>query len=151
MAKFRFSLQTLLRYREDAEQTARDEMMLRVSRQQQEQQKLDGLQSKRTETSAEMAAKQQEDEAYDELIYYRMYLDRLDLEIENSHKRLVRLRAEVEIQRKKLVEASKKRKTLTSLRNKKEKEFILEQEKTFQKEIDDLVVVRHKKSFDFGF
>ena len=146
MAKFRFSLQTLLRYREDAEQVARDEMMLRVSRQQQEQQKLDDLKRRRTENAAEMAAKQLDNTAYDELVYYRMYLDRLDYEIENSHNRLVRLRAEVELQRKILVEASKKRKTLTSLRDKKKKEFNLEQEKIFQKEIDDIVVVRHKRA-----
>ena len=145
MPKFRFSLQTLLRYREDAEQAARDEMMLRVSRQQQEQQKLDDLKSRRAETSAEMAAKQMEDTAYDELVFYRMYLDRLDYEIENSNRRLVRLKAEVEVQRKVLVEASKKRKTLTSLREKKEKEFKVILEKTFQKEIDDIVVIRHKR------
>jgi flagellar FliJ protein len=146
MAKFRFSLQTLLRYREDAEQAARDEMMLRVSRQQQEQRKLDDLKNRRAENAAEMAAKQQDNTAYDELIYYRMYLDRLDYEIENSHNRLVRLRAEVEVQRKKLVEASKKRKTLTSLRDKKEKEFKLELDRTFQKEIDDIVVIRHGRT-----
>jgi len=143
MAKFRFSLQALLKRREDVEQAARDEMMLRVSRQQQEQQKLDDLRNRRNETAMEMAEKQQEDTAYGELIYYRMYLDRLDLEIENSHRRLVRLKAEVEIQRKILVEASKKRKTLSSLRDKKEKEFKLALEKTFQKEIDDIVVLRH--------
>jgi len=146
MAKFRFSLQALLRRREDVEQAARDEMMLRVSRQQQEQQKLDELKSRRVETSAEMAEKQLEDTAYGELIYYRMYLDRLDYEIENSQRRLVRLRAEAEVQRKVLVEASKKRKILTSLRDKKEKEFKLELEKTFQREIDEIVVLRHKRT-----
>ena len=146
MAKFRFSLQTLLRYREDAEQAARDEMMLRLYRQQQEQQKLDGLRSTRIETSEEMAQKQMEDTAYGELIYYRMYLDRLDYEIENSNKRLVRLRAEVEVQRRVLIEASKKRKTLTSLRDKKQKEFNVAQDKAFQKEIDEIVVIRHKRT-----
>ena len=146
MAKFRFSLQTLLRRREDAEQLARDEMMLRMSRQQQEQKKLDDFKNRRAETAEEMAAKQLDNKAYGELIYYRMYLDRLDMEIENSHRRLVRLRAEVEVQRKVLVEASKKRKTLTSLREKKEKAFNRELEKTFQKEIDELVVLRHKRA-----
>ena len=146
MAKFRFSLQALLKRREDVEQAARDEMMLRVSRQQQEQQKLDDLRNRRNETAREMAEKQLENTAYGELIYYRMYLDRLDLETENSHRRLVRLRAEVEIQRSVLVEASKKRKTLSSLRDKKEKEFKLAMEKTFQKEIDDIVVLRHGRT-----
>jgi len=74
-----------------------------------------------------------------------MYLDRLDYEIENSHRRLVRLKAEVELQRKVLVEASKKRKTLTSLRDKKVKEFNVAMDRTFQKEIDDIVVLRHKR------
>ena len=146
MPKFRFSLQTLLRRREDLEQAARDEMMLRVSRQQQEQQKLEDLKNRRAENSAEMAEKQNEDAAYGELIYYRMYLDRLDQEIDNCQRRLVRLRAEVELQRKVLVEASKKRKTLTSLRDKKEKEFNFAMDKIFQKEIDDIVVLRHKRT-----
>jgi len=145
MAKFRFSLQALLRRREDAEQAARDEMMLRVSRQQQEQQKLDDLKNRRAENAAEMAAKQLDNTAYGELIYYRMYLDRLDAEIDNSQRRLVRLRAEVEVQRRVLIEASKKRKTLTSLKDKKEKEFNMAMEKAFQKEIDDIVVIRHKR------
>jgi len=143
MAKFRFSLQALLRRREDAEQAARDEMMLRVSRQQQEQNKLAALKTCRAENAAEMAEKQQDNTAYGELIYYRMYLDRLDQEIENSHRRLVRLSAEVEVQRKALVEASKKRKTLTTLRDKRYKEFNQALEKVFQKEIDDIVVLRH--------
>ena len=146
MAKFRFSLQALLRRREDAEQVARDEMMLRVSRQQQEQQKLDDLKNRRAENAAEMAAKQLDNTAYGELVYYRMYLDRLDSEIDNSQRRLVRLRAEVEVQRRVLVEASKKRKTLTSLRDKKEKEFNMAMEKAFQKEVDDIVVIRHKRA-----
>jgi len=145
MAKFRFSLQTLLRRREDAEQAARDEMMMRVSRQQQEQQKLDELKKRRDESTAEMVAKQQDNTAYGELVYYRMYIYRLDMEIENSNKRLVRLRAEVEVQRKVLIEASKKRKTLTSLRDKKEKEFNIEMERAFQREIDEIVVLRHKR------
>jgi flagellar export protein FliJ len=145
MAKFRFSLQTLLRRREDAEQAARDEMMMRVSRQQQEQQKLDELKKRRAENTAEMVAKQQDSKAYGELIYYRMYIHRLDMEIENSNKRLVRLRAEVEVQRKVLIEASKKRKTLTSLRDKKEKAFNIEMERAFQREIDEIVVLRHKR------
>jgi flagellar FliJ protein len=145
MAKFRFSLQALLRRREDAEQAARDEMMLRVSRQQMEQQKLDDFKRRRAENAAEMAVKQLDNTAYGELIYYRMYLDRLDSEIDNSHRRLVRLKAEVELQRGVLVEASKKRKTLTTLRDKKEKEFNRAMEKAFQKEIDDIVVIRHKR------
>ena len=146
MAKFRFSLQTLLRYREDAEQAARDEMMMRLFRQQQEEQKLGDLKKRRNETSVEMSEKQQDSAAYSDLIYYRMYIDRLDYEIENSSRRLVKLRMEAEMQRKILVEASKKRKTLTSLRDKKEKEFNLAQDKIFQKEIDEMVVLRHKRT-----
>lgn len=143
MPKFKFSLQTLLQRREDAEQTARDEMMLRLSRQQQEQQRLDDLKKRRSENAAEMAEKQQDKTAYDELVYYRLYIDRLDQEIDTGKRRIVRLKAEVEIQRKVLIEASKKRKTLTSLRDRKEKEFKLESDRTFQREIDDLVVLRH--------
>ena len=144
MARFRFNLQTILQYREGLEQNARDELMLRSFRLQSEQRKLHELQEKSSMTAAEMAVKQHENQMHGELIDYRLYLDRLRVEMENSQKNIVRLRTEVEEQKKVVVEASRKRKTLSSMRDKKEKAFNIEQEKTWQKEMDDLVVVRHK-------
>ena len=144
MARFRFNLQTILQHRESLEQNARDELMLRSFRLQSEQRKLHELQEKSSMTAAEMAVRQQENQMHGELIDYRLYLERLRVEMENSQKHIVRLRAEVEEQKKVVVEASRKRKTLSSMRDKKEKAFNIEQEKIWQKEMDDLVVVRYK-------
>jgi flagellar FliJ protein len=144
MAKFRFNLQMLLQHREDIEQDARDELMRRSFRLQSEQQNLEELKIKSKTTAHEMAAKQGENLAHGELGEYRLYLKRLLVETENSEKSIVKLRAAVEEQKRAVIEASKKRKTLSSLRDKREKVFNIEQEKSWQKEMDDLVVVRYK-------
>ena len=144
MARFRFNLQTILQHRESLEQNARDELMLRSFRLQSEQRKLHELREKSSMTATEMAVRQQENQMHGELIDYRLYLERLRVEMENSQKHIAQLRTEVEEQKKVVVEASRKRKTLSSMRDKKEKAFNIEQEKTWQKEMDDLVVVRYK-------
>jgi len=144
MAKFHFNLQTLLQHREDREQEARDELMRRSYRLQSEQHNLDELQRKFNETAAEEVAARDTDEFCDYRMYYRLYQDRLRLEIDACEKKLAQLRAQVEEQKTTVVEASKKRKTLSSLREKRQKEFDIGQEKAWQKEMDDLEVVRYK-------
>ncbi|MDR1728755.1 MAG: flagellar export protein FliJ [Acidobacteriota bacterium] len=144
MGRFRFNLQTLLQHREDQEQTARDELLRRSFRVQSEMRRLDELRAKAKATAEEMVARQAENLPHGELDGYRLYLDRLRAETGVCEENLARLRMEVEEQKKAVVEASKRRKTISSLREKKEKAFTLEQEKAWQKEMDDLVVVRYK-------
>lgn len=145
MAKFRFGLETLLRHREDVEQQERDELMRRNYKYQVELHNLEELQLQLQSTVAELAVKQTENPELHELDGYHRYLSRLNLEAAACEKRLAQLQSEVEAQTSVVVEASKKRKTLASMRTKKEKEFIIEQEKQYQKEIDDLVVTRYAR------
>ncbi len=143
MAKFLFSLETLLRHREDMEQRERDELFRLTYRYQNELRNRENLTVKFQETMKELALKRAENEATGELSFFYLYLKRLTHEIGESEKRLLQLQSEVRAQRDVVIEATKKKKTLAAMKAKKEKEFTLEMEKQEQKEVDELVVTRY--------
>jgi flagellar export protein FliJ len=141
--KFKFSLETLLRHREDIEQRERDELLRLTYKYQVELVNRNGLTAKYQETMEEIALKCARNAIDEELSWFYLYLNRLTHEIKECEARLTKLKSEVQAQKEAVVEASKKRKTLASLKAKKEKEFTFAMEKQEQKEIDDLVVTRY--------
>jgi flagellar protein FliJ len=143
LAKFVFSLETLLQHRERIEQRERDELFRRIYNYQIELRNRDGLAARLKETMEELGRKQAEDVASQELNWFYLYINRLRLEIQEAEKRLFQIDSGVQEQKKVVIDASKKKKTLVSLRAKQEKEFIFSSEKQEQKEIDELVVTRY--------
>jgi flagellar export protein FliJ len=142
LARFLFTLETLLRHREDVEQKEKDELFRLNYKYQTELRHRDDLILKLERTMAELSHKRLENPGHEELNWFDLYLNRLNHEIKQSNKSLAQLNAEVEAQKMTVIEASKKRKILASLRSKKEKEFVEAMEKLEQKEVDDLVVTR---------
>jgi flagellar protein FliJ len=143
LAKFVFSLETLLQHRERIEQRERDELFRRNYNYQIELQNRDGLIARLKETMEELGRKQEEDLASQEINWFYLYINRLRLEIQEAEKRLLQIDSGVQEQKKIVIEASKKKKILVSLRAKQEKEFAYSLEKQEQKEIDELVVTRY--------
>jgi flagellar export protein FliJ len=143
LAKFRFALETLLRHREDLEQKERDELLRRTYKYQLETQKRNDLTAKFQETMKELSFKRSENTPQNELDFFYLYLNRLTHEIRESEKRLSQLQAEVQSQKEVVIEASKKKKTLATMRGKKEREFMAAADKQEQKEVDELVVTRY--------
>jgi flagellar export protein FliJ len=144
LPKFLFSLETLLRHREDLEQKERDELLRLTYRYQTELRHRDDLSVKFRETMKELSLKSSANTEHKELNLFYLYLNRLTHEIGESEKRLVQLQSEVQAQKEVVIEAGKKRKVLASLKSKKAKEFAFEMEKQEQKEIDEMVVTRYK-------
>ena len=142
MSRFLFSLETLLRHREDLEQKERDELFRLTYKYQTELRHRDELTIKFRETMKELSSKRSENSDHMELDLFYPYINRLTYEIGESEKRLIQLQAEVQAQKEVVIEATKKRKVLASLKSKKEKEFVAAMEKQEQKEVDDLVVMR---------
>jgi len=142
LPKFRFSLETLRRHRENLEQKARDELLRLTYNYQVELGRCNELRKKFQETLKEISIKRAENVAGEELEWFYLYLNRLTHEIQESTKRLDQLKSEVEAQKIVVVEAAKKRKTLDLMKAKKEKQFVFALEKQEQKEIDELVVTR---------
>ena len=143
MPKFLFSLETLLRHREDVEQKARDELFRLNYTFQTELHRRDSLVIKFRETMKELSVKQAENSDHQEFNWFYLYLQRLAHEIEQSEKSLAQLQTKVQAQKEVVIEATKKKRILASLKGKKEKEFILDMDKKEQKEVDDLVVTRY--------
>ena len=142
MSRFLFSLETLLRHREDLEQKERDELFRLTYKYQTELRHREELAIKFRETMKELSSKRSENSDQQELDLFYPYINRLTYEIGESEKHLTQLQAEVQAQKDVVIEASKKRKVLASLKSKKEKEFVAAMEKQEQKEVDDLVVTR---------
>ena len=143
MPRFQFNLETLLRHREEIEQKEKDELLRLTYQYQTELNHRYGLSLKFRDTMEELSLKRSENRENQELNLYYLYLNRLTLEIGQSEKRLAELQAQVQAQKEAVIEASKKRKALTSLRSKREKEFAAAVEKQEQKEVDDLVITRY--------
>jgi flagellar protein FliJ len=143
LPKFHFNLQALLQHREDLEQKERDELLRRNYHYQKELRHHDELVAKFRETMNEMAQKQSLGAELQELNLFYRYFDRLTSEIKESEKCLQTLQKEIQVQTEIVIEASKKKKVLATLKEKRQKEFVLEMDKLEQKEVDDLVVVRY--------
>jgi flagellar protein FliJ len=143
LPKFSFSLETLLRHRDDLEQRERDELFRLTYKYQTELRHHDEIVVKFRETMKELSLKQSQNADQQELKWFYLYLHRLTHEIEESDKRLAQIEKEVQAQKDVVIEASKKKKVLASLKDKREKEFIVETEKREQRDIDELVVTRY--------
>jgi flagellar export protein FliJ len=142
LPKFKFSLETLLRHRENLEQSARDELLRLTYNYQVELGRREGLRAKSQETMKELSLKRAENTASEELEWFYLYLNRLAQEIWESTKRLEQLDSEVQAQKIVVIEASKKRKTLDLMKAKRQRQFAFALEKQEQREIDELVVTR---------
>ncbi len=144
MPRFLFNLETLLRHRESIEEKERDELLRLTYKYQLELRNRDDLASKFQETMKELSTKQAgNSSSHQELNCYYLYLNRLTHEIAKCEKRLSRLQSEIQAQKEVVIEASKKRKTLATMKGKKQKEHMVAQEKQEQKEVDELVVMRY--------
>jgi flagellar protein FliJ len=143
LAKFVFSLETLLQHRERIEQRERDELFRLNYKYQIELRNREVLIDNLKNTMEDLSRKQSEKPVSQELNWFYLYINRLGLEIKESEERLSQLELTVQKQKEAVIEASKKKKVLASLKAKKEKEFAFALEKQEQKEIDELMATRH--------
>ena len=143
MARFRFSLETLLKHREDIEQQERDTLLRIQYIYQLTLRRRDSLQEKRLETMLRLSRKQSENPEAGDLEWFRLYLNRLAHEIDESEKQLVKLDSEIQEQKMVVVEAVKKRKVISTLKAKREREFNIALDKKEQKEVEEWVATRY--------
>lgn len=146
MRKFTYSLETLLQYREEIEERERDELHRLNYKHQVEDNIRKICESKLQETMHDMVAACADKSSDKELTWFHLYLSRLTQEISESDKRIAHLKSAIEAQKKAVIEASKNRKTLSSMKAKLEKEYFVELGRQEQKEIDDLVITRYSKA-----
>ncbi len=142
MKKFAFRLETLLRYRKNLEEKEQAELFQLFSRHQRENGHLQDLQRKHQEVLAELTEQKSAGADYGETSWFYLYLDRLRFEMRRSAERIYRLEQDIQEQKAVLIEASKKKKILDSLKTKEKKAYVSAADKQEQKAIDDLVIIR---------
>jgi flagellar protein FliJ len=148
MKKFAFRLETLLHYRKNLEEKEQAVLFQLFSRLQRESNHLQDLQEKHQETLEELTQMRAEGAVYGETSWFYLYLDRLRFEMRRSSERIRQLEQDIQEQKAVLVEASKKKKILDSLKTKEKKAFISAVDKQEQKAVDEIVVIRfpHKQN-----
>ncbi len=142
MKKFAFRLETLLKYRRNLEEKEQAELFQMMARLRREQNHLEDLQRKHQEILVELTEHRTAGADYGETSWFYIYLDRLRFEMRRSAERIVRLEQEVQDQKVVLMEASKKKKILDSLKTKRRKSHLAAEDKEEQKTTDELVVIR---------
>ena len=142
MKRFAFRLETVLRHRKNLEEKERNELFRLVSHLNQTCDQLKKLQDKNDETLLELTDKKLEEFEHAEIRLFYTYLDHLRREMEQCHKQIAQLEDQVQKQKVALVEASKRKKILDTLKARKEKEYLARVEKEEQKAVDEIVVIR---------
>ena len=143
MTQFRFSLQVLLEHREDIEEKERDILFRKIYAWQLACRDREKLELKQNDTIKEFALKQSQNIQPLEMNWFRLYLNRLRFEIEECEKRIAKLDLEVQEQKKIVIEATTKRKVLSTLKSRQQKEFLVTLDKKEQKEVEEWVTTRH--------
>jgi flagellar FliJ protein len=142
MKKFAFRLETLLRFRKNLEEKEQAALFQLVAMHQRESSHLEDLQRKQQEILVELGEQRSAGAGYGETTWFYLYLDRLRTELRRSAERINRLEHDIQEQKAILIEASKKKKILDSLKNRQQKAHVVSEEKEEQKTVDDLVVIR---------
>jgi flagellar FliJ protein len=142
MKKFAFRLETLLRYRKNLEEKEQAALFQLSARLQRENGHLHDLQRKHQEVLGELAEQRSAGADCGESNWFYLYLDRLRFELRRNAERIHRLEKDIQEQKAILIEASKKKKILDSLRTKEKKAYVSAADKQEQKATDDLVVIR---------
>ena len=148
MKKFAFRLETLLHYRKNLEEKEQAVLFQLSSRLRRESNHLQDLQAKHQETLVELTRMRAECAAYGETSWFYLYLDRLRFEMRRSSERIRQLEKDIQEQKAVLIEASKRKKVLDSLKTKEKKAYDSALDKQEQKAVDEIVVLRFPQKQD---
>ncbi len=145
MKRFVFNLETLLRHRENLEEKERNELARLRYLRQTEVNNRERLRRCLGENLRELCRLRSLDANSEEILWFYPYLDRLRYEIGLSEKTIAQLDKEVEKQLGVVIEATKKKKVLDSLKSRRLKEYNLGVERQEQKNVDEIVVTRYAR------
>ncbi len=142
MKRFAFRLETVLRHRRNLEEKERNELFRLVSMLNQKVEQMKRLQDKSDETIQELTGKKLEEFEHSEIGWFHTYLEHLRREMEKCRSQIAQLEDQIQLQKVALIEASKRKKIIDTLKTRQEKEYFVRVEKEEQKAIDEIVVIR---------
>jgi len=138
MKKFEFKLQTLLDLREAREKEIKNELAALLSIQNIERMKQDEYRAKMAAESERFARKMREGKfSYAESMMYERFVEFGHRVIEVAQQRIDGMEGEISKVRERLVEASREKRVVEKLRERKKKEYLYELNREIAKENDD--------------
>ncbi len=143
MACFRFSMQNILNMKEKLEDQAKNEYAQANARLLREQEKLEKIVARREEAREKLKLVLCETLSVDEIRTRENAVEVLKFYAMQQQLAVMRCEKEVEVAREKLSEAMKERKIFEKLREKAFEEFVFEEKKREQKEVDELMSYKH--------
>lgn len=138
MAAFNFRLQRVLHYKQQVEGQKKQELFHLLKIFHEEEKVLHRLNELLLQKLSEFETKQEGDLDILELLFYSSYVARVNREIEEQQKKLVELSKRIEKKREEVIVASRERRVLEQLREKKYKEFLREEGRREQKFLDEI-------------
>lgn len=146
MKSFRFKLQPVLHHRQKKEDIFKKELAEVRLLFDREKAVLDKLRSRLSDLQAELRIKQQTSFTAPEAVSYSAFIDRVEREIEVQTIKLTDIASEVRRAQERLVEASKDKKILEKLHDKRYEEYKIESDKAEQVLIDEMATMRHNRN-----
>lgn len=143
MACFRFSMQNILDMKEKLEDQAKNEYAQANARLLREQEKLEKIVARREEAREKLKLVLCETLSVDEIRTRENAVEVLKFYAIQQQLVVIRCEKEVEVAREKLSEAMKERKIFEKLREKAFEEFVFEENRKEQKEVDELMSYKH--------
>lgn len=143
MSRFRFSMENILIIKEKLEEQAKNEYAQANARLLREQDQLGVLVCRRDEAGQELRKKLQETLSMKEIRKKEEAVEILKFYVMQQQLVVLRCEKEVEVAREKLSEAMKERKIFEKLREKAYEEFVQEESKKEQREVDELMSYKH--------
>ena len=138
MASFKFRLQKVLDYKQQVEDTKKQELFHLMKIFHEEEKVLIKLHELLLKKLSEFEEKQQGELDILELLFYSGYISRLNGEIEQQREKLKEIARQITQKREEVIAASKERRIMEKLREKKYKEFMKEESRREQKFLDEI-------------
>jgi flagellar FliJ protein len=138
--RFRFNLQSVLRFREITEDRKKREYMEANREITEERLKREEMQRERTAMQEEIVRGFEKQEPFQSVVANYNTIGRIENAVSESHERERKMQVELEKKRLAMVAASKDKRIMENLRDRRKEEFIREEDRIEQTILDELSI-----------
>ena len=143
--KYRFSLQNVLNHRINLEEERERIFALAMQSLMSEQKKLEDIEDKIIKEIHELSVVETRSFSSQDFMEYDKYIFFLENKKIEQHKKICEAKSVVELEREKLIDATKNRKVLERLKEKGMKRYLLDIDRLEQIELDEIAVLKYAR------